>query len=235
MKKDNWNGIFNDKYFNHRKKLTKIEKILKDLSVPENKDEIRNLTNYLNEISRGLRLVFEPWDIYFDQIWYIHNIMFFFKENLPELEYLKLKKELNDILDYIHPLNIQIESKILDSDKLMTKSVELLIEKSPIKIVGHPREEFDSLYLKQEFMGTPIEQYKGSMFNHYDSIEWGFRSAEILKRDKDLCQICLVKCIKKAANTVAHRRSSWKYPEMWLHPTILYATCKACEKERHNR
>lgn len=90
-----------------------------------------------------------------------------------------------------------------------------IILNSPIKVLGYNHMDYHKKFPNST--------------TFYHSIEWGIRSAEILKRDNWTCHICG----DKHANYVHHIRSKKMYPEICLHPDFLVTLCVSCHNRLH--
>ncbi|MFW9875905.1 MAG: HNH endonuclease [Candidatus Thorarchaeota archaeon] len=99
----------------------------------------------------------------------------------------------------------------------ITKKGKQIIENSPIQLLGFTNQEFHDNF--------------GNTTTFYCSIEWGIRSAEILKRDNWTCKFCG----NVYANYVHHIRSLKKYPQICLHPDFLITICVSCHEHLHRR
>ena len=93
-----------------------------------------------------------------------------------------------------------------------------LIGDSSVKNVGYEKEDF-------------LAKFGLNNASFYASLEWGIRSAEILKRDNWNCKFCE----DKYANYVHHIRGLRQYPEICLHPDFLITICVACHSHLHRK
>lgn len=106
---------------------------------------------------------------------------------------------------------------------MMTVSEEAqeLLTNSSVSVLGYTHEE-----IQEEFHG--INEFARAF---YSTLEWGMRSAEILKRDNFTCKFCG----DKYANYVHHIRSMRIFPEICLHPDFLITVCVACHGHIHRK
>ncbi|MCP4762617.1 MAG: hypothetical protein GY870_12625 [archaeon] len=93
-----------------------------------------------------------------------------------------------------------------------------IVQQSAVTIVGFTREDFNRSFYRNS-----------SAF--YSSLEWGIRSAEILKRDDWTCKFCG----DKYANYVHHIRGVRQFPEICLHPDFLITICVTCHDHLHRK
>ena len=100
----------------------------------------------------------------------------------------------------------------------ITENSKNIVMDSSITIVG---------FEKQEFM----KRFGHHNSSFYSSLEWGIRSAEILKRDNWTCHFCG----DMYANYVHHIRGVKQYPEICLHPDFLITVCVACHNHLHRK
>lgn len=72
----------------------------------------------------------------------------------------------------------------------------------------------------------------------YTTVRWEITRAEVLKRDKYLCQWCLKKGIKKGAVEVHHKihltYKNYKDPKIAYGLDNLVSLCELCHKRHHN-
>jgi len=103
---------------------------------------------------------------------------------------------------------------------MMTVSsiAKAIILNSAVNVLGYNREDFNN-------------KFGLNMAGFYSSLEWGIRSAEILKRDDWNCKFCG----DKYANYVHHIRGAKQYPEISLHPDFLITVCVACHSHIHRK
>ena len=106
---------------------------------------------------------------------------------------------------------------------IMTVSEEAqeLLTTSSVSVLGYTLEE-----IQEEFHGI-----NGFANAFYSTLEWGIRSAEILKRDSFICRFCG----DKYANYVHHIRSLRIFPEICLHPDFLITVCVSCHNHLHRK
>ena len=100
----------------------------------------------------------------------------------------------------------------------ISKIGKAIIMNSPVKQLGYSGEDL-------------ISKFGINHNSFYSSLEWGIRSAEILKRDNFTCHFCG----DKYANYVHHIRSMRKYPEICLHPDFLITSCVSCHNHVHRK
>ena len=73
----------------------------------------------------------------------------------------------------------------------------------------------------------------GNVHAFYKSGEWLAARAEILKEQKNECQICKSKGGYSEANIVHHIKHLKEHPELALVKSNLMAVCGACHNELH--
>lgn len=93
-----------------------------------------------------------------------------------------------------------------------------IVMNSPVVRLGYTMTEFQNLF------GLNDNSF-------YSSLEWGIRSAEILKRDNWTCKFCG----DIYANYVHHIRGKRQFPEISLHPDYLITVCVECHHHLHRK